>query len=174
MKTNQRGIDLLKSYEGLRLKAYLCPAQIPTIGYGATTYEDGSKVTLKDTLITVQRAEDILKHHLRTFETAVDSSISASLNENQFSALVSLCYNIGPGNFKKSTLVMLIEKGDLQGAADQFLVWNKGGGVILEGLLKRRKAERALFLTPVARLPAGPSNDEIRVKLQEIEEGILK
>lgn len=171
MQTNQAGLQLLKSFEGLRLKPYLCSAKVPTIGFGATTYQNGMKVQLTDPPITVQAAEDLLKHHLKQFEQAVDSAISVTLNENQFSALVSLCYNIGPGNFKKSTLVMLIEKGSLEDAAKQFLVWNKAGGQVVDGLTRRREAEKKLFETPVKdQLPPIPTTQEINDKLAKIEE----
>lgn len=168
MKTNPRGIDLIKSFESLRLKPYLCPSNIPTIGWGATTYSNGMKVQLTDAPITVQHAEDLLRHHLAKFEEAVSSAITSQINENQFSALVSFAYNVGQGAFKTSTLVKLINKGDKQGAADQFLRWTKAGGKELPGLVKRRKAERDLFLLPVI-----PSESELHDVLKQVEDKVL-
>jgi lysozyme len=173
LKTNQKAIDLIKSFEGLSFKPYPCPANIPTIGYGSTFYEDGRKVSLKDDLITVKRAEDLLKHQLGTFEAQVTSLLKIAVNENQFGALVSFTYNLGAGAFGKSTLLKLINEGKPTEAADEFLKWTKAGGKELPGLVKRRNAERDLFVlgTKLAeQLPAGPTKDEINSKLAIIEE----
>jgi lysozyme len=142
MTINQDGLNLIKSFEGLYLDAYLDPIGIPTIGYGHTQgVEEGMT-------ITEAQAEEFLRKDLADAEAAVSSDlVQVSLNENQFSALVSFTFNVGSVNFSDSTLLQLLNAGDFQGAADQFPVWNKGdGGQELAGLTRRRKAERALFL----------------------------
>lgn len=141
MQTSQTGINLIKNFEGLRLKAYKDPVGVITIGYGHTF-----GVKLGQT-ITKEQAEFYLKSDLRKFEKGVDSLVSVNLNQSQFDALVSFSFNCGLGALQKSTLLKLLNKGDYQGAADQFLRWDKAGGRSLPGLTRRRKAERALFLT---------------------------
>jgi lysozyme len=140
MTINQDGLELIKSFEGLYLDAYLDPVDIWTIGYGHTegVYEGMT--------ITEAQAEDLLREDLAEFEAAVSEAVQVDLNENQFSALVSFTFNLGPENIFDSTLLKLLNQGDFQGAADQFLIWNKAGSQELEGLTRRRKAERALFL----------------------------
>lgn len=93
-----------------------------------------------------EQAKSYFKHDLAKFEKTVNESVTVPINQNQFDALVSLTYNIGSGAFKNSTLLKKLNKGDYQGAADQFLVWNKAGGKVMKGLVRRREAERALFL----------------------------
>jgi GH24 family phage-related lysozyme (muramidase) len=139
-KTSSEGVDLIKSFEGLRTTAYRDPVGVLTIGYGTTTgvYE-GQR-------ISEAQAEAFLKKDLERFEQAVKSSVKVSLNSDQFSALVSFTYNVGEGAMAGSTLVRYLNQGDYQGAADEFLRWNKGGGVELAGLTRRRNAERAMFL----------------------------
>lgn len=178
MKTNQRAFDLIKSFEGLSLKPYHCPANIPTIGYGSTYYEDGRKVSLKDDLITVKRAEDLLRNHLVTFENQVASLLIVPVSENHFGALVSFAYNVGVGALGKSTLLRLVNEGKVTEAADEFLKWTKAGGKELPGLVKRRKAEKALFelgtISSSNLLPDGPTEDEINRKLEEVEGRLFK
>ena len=140
-KTSQDGVNLIKSFEGLRLTAYRDPVGVLTIGYGTTT---GVSSGMK---ITQSQAEAYLKQDLAKFEQAVKDDVTVPLNSNQFDALVSFTYNVGEGALTSSTLLRLLNQGDYQGAADQFARWNKGdGGVELAGLTTRRKAERALFL----------------------------
>jgi GH24 family phage-related lysozyme (muramidase) len=111
-----------------------------TIGYGHTkTAEPGM-------VITEAQAEELLREDLAEFEEAVTEAVEVSINSNQFSALVSFCFNLGAGSLFQSTLLKLLNQGDFQGAADQFPRWDKAGGQALEGLTRRRKAERALFL----------------------------
>jgi lysozyme len=143
MKTNIAGLSLIKSFEGCELAAYKCPAGVLTIGYGHT----GADVK-PGQVITAHRAEELLQGDLARFEQAVSKAIKVAVTPNQFGAMVSLCYNIGAGAFAKSTLVKRVNAGDTQGAADQFLAWNKAGGKVLKGLARRREAERALFLHP--------------------------
>lgn len=146
MKTNKAGLDLIKSFEGKRLDAYECSAGIWTIGYGHTSAAGAPEVKagLK---ITDAEADAILARDLTKYEAAVDKAVAAPLSSNQFAALVSLCYNIGPGNFAGSTVVRRLNASDVKGAADAFLMWNKAGGREMAGLTRRRQAERKLFLS---------------------------
>ena len=125
--------------------AYLCPAKVWTIGIGTTVYPNGLKVKKGDKC-TQEQALEYLQHDLKSFEKTVNDSVKVDLTQNQFDALVSLTYNIGSTAFKNSTLLKKLNAKDYAGAADQFLVWNKGGGKVLKGLVRRRDAERALFL----------------------------
>lgn len=144
MKTSQVGINLIKSFEGLRLTAYLDPIGIPTIGYGHIKTVSKADVAAKKT-ITEKQAEDLLRGELPEYEKAVTDAVKVPLNQNQFDALVSFTYNLGGGNLRSSTLLKLLNKSDFKGAQDQFRNWNKAGGKILPGLVKRRAAEAALF-----------------------------
>lgn len=148
MKTNRAGIDLIKRWEGLRLTAYLCPAKVWTIGYGHTTAA-GVPAVKKGMKITADEAVEILVRDLVAYEAAVMNVLRRSPNENQFSAMVSLCYNIGPGAFARSSVVRKFNAGDLPGAAAAFRLWNKGGGKVLPGLIRRREEEIILFTKPV-------------------------
>ena len=140
MKTSQAGINLIKKFERLRTTAYKCPAGVWTIGYGHT--EDVKK---GDT-ISPEEAEEIFKEDLRIYEAIV---IQLNINlesRGMFDALVSLAYNIGGPALRNSTLVRKLRTGDILGAADEFLRWNRAGKKVLPGLTTRRKAERELFL----------------------------
>lgn len=140
MAINSEGIKLIKSFEGRELEAYQDTVGVWTIGYGHTkTVEPGM-------VITEAKAEEFLRQDLEEFEEAVTEAVQVSINSNQFSALVSFCFNLGAGSLFQSTLLKLLNQGDFQGAADQFPRWNKAGGQELEGLTRRRKAERGLFL----------------------------
>ena len=145
MKTNESGLSLIKSFEGLRLKAYKCPAGVWTIGYGHT-----GKDVKPGMIITEEQAEEYLRQDLERFEKGVDDLVEVDINENQYSALVSLAYNIGLGNFKKSTLLKLINKGnqnELEAVHSQFKRWVWAGSQILPGLQRRREAEFKLYST---------------------------
>lgn len=145
MKVNAEGYALLKRFEGCRLKAYRCPSNIATIGYGNTFYEDGTKVKDGD-VITQQRADELAVFIVEQFANSIRPMIKQPLNENQFSACVSLAYNIGIGGFKKSSVLRKLNVNPLDATiADSFRLWNKGGGVILKGLVRRREAEIALY-----------------------------
>lgn len=175
-KINTIGVELIKEFEGFKHKPYLCPANIPTIGYGATFYEDQSRVTLLDQPISEQRATVLLQNQLSQFEQQVEKIAKSPLNENEFSALVCFCFNVGPSQLEKSTLMKLLNSNaDHTAVADQFLRWNKAGGKELSGLTRRRQAERSLFLQPMNNeLPDGPSEEDINKKLDNIEKDILK
>ena len=138
------GINLICSFEGLRLNAYDDGVGVWTIGFGTTIYPNGIKVKKGDTCTEAQ-AKAYMAHDLKKFESAVNSAVTMSINQNQFDALVSLAYNIGTNAFKNSTLVKKLNAGDIRGAAAQFDVWNKGGGKVMQGLVNRRAVERKLF-----------------------------
>lgn len=143
--TSDVGVDLISGFEDTRFKAYDDGVGIWTIGTGTTVYPNGVKVKQGDTC-TPEQAKTYFKHDLAKFEKTVNESVTVPLTQNQFDALVSLTYNIGSSAFKNSTLLKKLNKRDYQGAADQFLVWNKADGKVMKGLVRRREAERALFL----------------------------
>ncbi len=147
-KTSDKGIELIKRFEGLSLKPYLCPANIPTIGYGNTFYKNGKKVTMNDKPITEQKAVEMLRQSLEKFEQYVDSYTTDSITQNQFDALVSFCYNLGPANLKSSTLLKKVNANQNDPTIkDEFLKWTKAGGRKLAGLVKRREAEAELYFS---------------------------
>ena len=147
MKISNNGLDLIKQFEGLSLKPYLDAANIPTIGFGNTYYEDGTKVTLKDKPITEERATQLLEFIAnKTFSENINKVVKVPLNQNQFDALVSFAYNIGNKNFNWSTLLKKLNLSDYVGASLEFGRWNQAGGKILSGLVSRRQKEKELFL----------------------------
>jgi lysozyme len=139
-------IKLLHKYEGLVLDAYLCPAKVPTIGYGNTFYEDGSKVKIGDK-ITKERAIELFENILENnFASQVKRLIKSRVTNNQFSALVSFAYNVGIGNLKRSTLLKLVNSNPNDPAIrNQFMRWNRAGGKVLLGLTRRRESEADLY-----------------------------
>lgn len=145
MNTSQTGINLIKGFEGKRLVAYDDGVGVWTIGYGTIKYPNGVRVKKGDTCTDAQ-AESYLKNDLVKFESAINRLVKVPLNQNQFDALASFTYNLGETNLSKSTLLKKLNAKDYKGAADQFLVWNKAGGRVLTGLVRRREAERNLFL----------------------------
>lgn len=140
-KIGQAGLELIKKFEGCKLKAYLCPAGIMTIGYGHT------HGVVKNQEITQEQADQLLEDDLQIFINAVDQNTNVKLTQNEFDALVAFTFNVGIGAFKQSTLCKLINENKLELAAEQFARWNKAGGKVLPGLVRRRAAEKALFLT---------------------------
>lgn len=143
MKTSQQGIDLIKSFESLQLKAYVCPAGVLTIGWGST------KGVYVGMVITPAQAEKYLREDLSEFEEAIARHVKAELNQNQFDALVCWSYNCGIGALVKSTLLKKLNAKDYAGAAAEFKRWNKAQGRVLKGLTRRREAEEKLFLMPI-------------------------
>jgi GH24 family phage-related lysozyme (muramidase) len=141
---NDRGLGLVKAFEGLELKAYQDSVGIWTIGYGTTS--DITPVR-PGMVITESQAEMFLRQGLTGFEEDVARLIKVPLTSDQFSALVVFTYNVGPGALEESTLRRKLNNGDYAGAAEEFLRWNKAGGEELPGLTRRRRAERALFLS---------------------------
>ena len=145
MKVNAEGYALIKRFEGCRLKAYKCPAAVWTIGFGNTFYENGEKVKEGD-VITQQRADELAKFIIDQFAVVIAPFIKQPLTENQFSACVSLAYNIGTGGFKRSSVFKKLNVNPLDATiADSFRLWNKGGGKVLRGLVNRREAEIQLY-----------------------------
>ncbi len=136
---NKEGLELIKSFEGLRLKSYRCSANVITIGWGSTGPHVKEGMT-----ITKDQAEELLRSDLRRFEDAV-AAAAPKATDNQFSAMVSLAFNIGIGALQRSTVLRRHLAGDHAGAADAFLMWNKAGGRVLAGLTRRREAEAALY-----------------------------
>lgn len=144
MKLSQRGIDLIKQFEGYSSKAYPDPATggAPwTIGYGTT------KGVKPGMVITAEQAEKMLRDDVAKFESGVSSLITAPTTQGQFDAMVSLAYNIGLGNFGKSTLLKKHNARCYTCAADQFRVWNRAAGKVMNGLTKRRAAEREVYMS---------------------------
>ena len=151
MKTNIEGIKLIKRWEGFEPKPYLCPASVPTIGYGATYYPDNYKaVKLTDKSINESYATILLEDMLDMYERGVTRYVNSNINENQFSALVSFAYNCGLGALKSSTLLKKVNANpNDKNISYQFSRWNKGGGRILKGLTKRRQSEAKLYFCPL-------------------------
>ena len=146
IKTGDAGIEMIKTFEGFRSAPYKCPAGIPTIGYGATFYTNGKKVTMADRPITEAEAVTLLKDMLVSFEKYVDSYCVDTINQNQFDALVSFCYNLGPANLKSSTLIKKVNANPNDPAIQaEFMKWTKAGGRQLAGLVRRRDAESKLY-----------------------------
>jgi lysozyme len=148
MILDNKGYLLITKHEGLKLKPYLCPAKIPTIGYGNTYYPDGKRVTLLDKDITKQQAFDMFKEIANRFAKRVDALVTSNINQNQFNALVSFAYNVGTGNFSSSTLLKKVNRNpDDLTIKDEFLRWNKAGGKVLNGLTNRRNEEADLYFS---------------------------
>ena len=148
MKPSQDCLDLIIKFEGISLKPYLCPAKIPTIGVGATMYENGTKVKLTDKPITKERAMELLAFDLEKFGEYVDR-YTIEVKQNQFDALVSFCYNVGPVNLKNSTLLKKVNANpNDKTIRDEFLKWTKANGKTLMGLVNRRQAEANLYEKP--------------------------
>lgn len=148
MKTSQAGIDLICAFEGFRAKAYPDPAtggEPWTVGYGHTSAAGGLQVA-KGLTITEKQGREILAMDLLKFEAAVAKLLKRIPSQNQFDAMVSLAFNIGPANFAKSSVLKWFNAGVFDLAADAFLKWNKAAGRVMAGLTRRRKAERDLFL----------------------------
>lgn len=147
MQLSTNGFNLLAELEGVVLNPYKDSVGIPTIGIGSTYYEDGTKVTMKDKAITKERAIQLAKNVVKSFEARVNEVILLPMTQNQFDSMVLLCYNIGESGFARSSVVRNFNAGNLQKAADSFLLWNKAGGKVSKGLTNRRQKERNLFLT---------------------------
>jgi lysozyme len=167
MKINQKGIDLIKNFESLHdgdlrtigLQPKMCPVQIWTVGWGHAIVDPLTRKFLKGTKdqkralelyssMTEQEAEMLLKRDLTAFSSGVTRALKVKLTENQFSALVSFAYNVGIGNYNKSTLLRLINANpNNPQIEEQFLRWNRGGGKVLNGLTRRRTAEAKLYFS---------------------------
>lgn len=148
-KISQKGINLIKKYEGFYSKPYLCPAGVPTIGYGTTfNRKTGKRVSLSDKPITEREAEELLRLDLDFFEKGVDRYTRDDISQHQFDALVSFAYNVGLGNLQRSTLLRKINNNPKEkGIVYQFTRWNRANGRILRGLTKRRQDEANLYFS---------------------------
>lgn len=148
MKTNKRGIKLIKEFEGCKLKTYLCPAGVPTIGYGHTGKVNGVLLDAKKPIkISKRKATNLLKADLKKYERDVafiNKKYNYNFNSNEFSALVSFTYNLGYGCLKS---VCGYGKRNKKQIADAILLYNKANGKPLPGLVRRRECERKLFIT---------------------------
>ena len=145
MQTSDKGIALIKQFEGCKLTAYQDSVGVWTIGYGWTKPVDGKPIRAGMT-INQETAERLLKTGLVSYESDVSRLVKVGLTQGQFDALVSFTYNLGARSLSTSTLLRKLNAGDYAGAADEFLRWNKAGGKVLNGLTRRREAERDLFL----------------------------
>mgnify|MGYP003134789563 FL=1 len=133
------GIALIKKFEGCELEAYQCSAGVWTIGYGHT------KDIVEGMTISKEQAEEMLVDELHEYENYINKYVTVALSQNQFDALVSWVYNLGPANLKASTLLKVLNQGKYEDVPAQIKRWNKAGGKVLEGLIRRREAEACLF-----------------------------
>ena len=156
MKVSQKCIDQIKRDEGVRNRPYQCPALLWTVGVGHVIDPNHAKVPMAnrkqlpiptgwDRVLSNEEIDEILRKDLARFEQGVSRLITAPLTQGQFDALVSFSFNVGLGNLQNSTLRMKVNRGDYEGAAEQFLVWTKAGGKVLAGLVKRRTHEKEMF-----------------------------
>jgi len=148
MKVDKKGLALIAEFEGLSLKPYKCSANISTIGYGSTYYENGIRVQMSDAPITKQRAEQLLQHTADRFASKVANLVKKPVTQNQFNALVSFAFNVGSGALASSTLLKLVNINPNDAMiAKEFLRWNKASGKPLQGLTNRRIKESALYFS---------------------------
>ena len=146
MRLSSKGLELIKKYEGLRLSPYLCPAGVPTIGYGATYYPGGELVKMTDPDIPIRYSQEILISMLERYEKGVQRYVQSDINQNQFDALVSFSYNLGLGSLKRSTLLKKVNKDPLDKSIHcEFGRWVKAGKKKLKGLIRRRAEEANLY-----------------------------
>ena len=134
------GLSLIKKFEGCELKAYQCSAGVWTIGYGHT------KDVVEGMEITQEQAEQMLVDELHEYESYINKYVTVALSHNQFDALVSWVYNLGPANLSASTMLKVLNSGEYEDVPAQMKRWNKAGGKVLEGLIRRREAEACLFV----------------------------
>lgn len=148
MKLNNDGYRLIAKHEGFRSKPYLCPAKIPTIGYGNTYYPDGKRVTLLDKEITEQQGFEMFKEIADRFARKVSRLVTSPINQNQFNALVSFAYNVGMGNLMKSTLLKKVNANHNDFTIrNEFMKWNRANGKELRGLTLRRRDEANIYFS---------------------------
>jgi lysozyme len=141
-----RATRLIKKWEGFMPEAYLCPAGVPTIGYGSTRYENGDEVAMDDCNIDRDRGEEILVHFVKKVSAQVKKVVKNELEPHQMAALISFTYNVGIGNLMRSTLLQLINRGpENQNIPNEFRRWNKSNGKVLAGLTARREDEAKLW-----------------------------
>lgn len=166
---NKAGLDLIKHFEGLRLKAYRDAVGVWTIGYGHTDMTGNPPRVRAGLTITAGEAEEILRRDLKKYEEAVREAVTVDLNDNQYSALVSFCYNVGPGNLRKSSVLKRVNAGRFDEVPSRLMLWNKAGGRVLKGLTRRREAEGKLFMSgavsskPAPQPPAEPRKGLLQI-----------
>lgn len=141
MKLGKEGLEIIKDFEGFYPRRYVCPAGYWTIGYGHVIKASEHF----DEPITLEVGEELLQGDVEEAENGVNGLVQVPLGQNQFDALVSWTFNLGTGNLASSTLLRKLNDGDYEGAAAEFKRWKYGGGVVLPGLVRRRKAEEDLF-----------------------------
>jgi lysozyme len=139
MNISQEGLSLIKKFEGCELEAYKCAAGVLTIGYGST------KGVKEGDTITQEEADKLLLHEMEEYEGYINDMVTVDLEQNQFDAMVSWVFNLGPANLKASTLLKVLNAKDYEGVPAQIKRWNKAGGKVLQGLIRRREAESLLF-----------------------------
>ena len=158
MQTSLKAIELIKHHEGVRFRPYRCPARLHTVGVGHVLYPEQGKMKIDDRdgfalkpednrMFSMEEVDGILKSDLQRFERGVATYCPVALTQGQFDALVSFAFNVGLGTLQRSTLRQKILRGDIDGAAEEFLKYCMAGGKILRGLQNRRKDERAMFLS---------------------------
>ena len=139
LNTSMEGVSLIKKFEGCELEAYQCSANVWTIGYGHT------KDVEKGDTITKEEAEQMLIDELHEYENYINKYVNVALSQNQFDALVSWVYNLGPANLTASTMLKVLNNGKYEEVPAQMKRWNKAGGKVLDGLVRRREAEALLY-----------------------------
>ena len=139
MNISQEGLSLIKKFEGCELEAYKCAAGVLTIGYGSTKgVEEGDTITQEE-------ADNLLLHEMEEYEGYINDAVTVDLKQNQFDALVSWVFNLGPANLKASTMLKVLNNKEYDDVPAQIKRWNKAGGKVLQGLIRRREAEALLF-----------------------------
>jgi lysozyme len=139
MKISAEGLSLIKKFEGCKLEAYLCPANVWTIAYGRT------KDVKEGDTCTQEKAEEWLIEEMEEYEGYINDQVTVDLEQNQFDALVSWVYNLGPTNLSSSTMLKVLNEEKYNEVPNQIRRWNKAGGKVLKGLIRRREAESLLF-----------------------------
>jgi len=139
MNISQEGLSLIKKFEGCELEAYKCAAGVWTIGYGST------KGVKEGDTVSQEEADKLLLHEMEEYEGYINDMVNVDLEQNQFDAMVSWAFNLGPANLKASTLLKVLNAKDYEGVPAQIKRWNKAGGKVLQGLIRRREAESLLF-----------------------------
>tara|TARA_B100001778_G_scaffold334717_1_gene347352 strand:+ start:8007 stop:8450 length:444 start_codon:yes stop_codon:yes gene_type:complete len=139
MKISQEGLSLIKKFEGCELEAYRCAANVLTIGYGST------KGVKEGDTITQEEADSLLLHEMDEYESYINNMVKSDLKQNEFDSLVSWVFNLGPSNLSSSTLLQKLNNKDWDDVPNQIKRWNKAGGQVKQGLVRRREAESLLF-----------------------------
>ena len=139
MNISQEGLSLIKKFEGCELEAYRCAANVLTIGYGST------KGVKEGDTITQEEADSLLLHEMDEYEGYINDMVKSDLKQNEFDSLVSWVFNLGPSNLSSSTLLQKLNNKDWDDVPSQIKRWNKAGGKVLQGLIRRREAEALLW-----------------------------